>query len=450
MTGDDSGLSVLVVDDDAAILRTLLLTLKSLGCRVVGESGGEAALIAVEKQAPDLLLTDMRMEGMSGVELTAAALERRPDLVCVLMTAFASYENAVEAIKAGAYDYLPKPFSAGELEHLLRRVRDLVRLRRENVRLRQARHGWFEGLTSPAALDLQRLMDKLAQSEVSVLFQGETGTGKTSLARELHRCSARSGKPFVEVVCSAIAEPLFESEVFGHVRGAFTGAVRDRAGKFEAAEEGTLFLDEVGELSPSSQAKLLRFLEDRVIERVGDNKPLRLDVRVLAATNRDLQSLVAEGRFREDLYYRLNIFECRLPPLRERREDILPLAQRFLRQAAGEKAVPVLSGEARDALLAHAWPGNARELRNVMERALLLAEGPEVRRADLPPALQGVGGAAAVGATADEGRILTLAEVEETQIRKVLGLGVSMDKAAALLGITTVTLWRKRKELGLD
>ena len=234
------------------------------------------------------------------------------------------------------------------------------------------------------------------------------------------------------------------------MRGAFTGAVRDRAGKFEAAEEGTLFLDEVGELSPSSQAKLLRFLEDRVIERVGDNKPLRLDVRVLAATNRDLQSLVAEGRFREDLYYRLNIFECRLPPLRERREDILPLAQRFLRQAAGEKAVPVLSGEARAALLAHAWPGNARELRNVMERALLLAEGPEVRRADLPPALQGVGGAAAVGATADEGRILTLAEVEETQIRKVLGLGVSMDKAAALLGITTVTLWRKRKELGLD
>ena len=450
MTRDDSELSVLVVDDDAAILRTLLLTLKSLGCRAVGESGGEAALAAVEKQAPDLLLTDMRMEGMSGVELTAAALERRPDLICVLMTAFASYENAVEAIKAGAYDYLPKPFSAGELEHLLRRVGDLVRLRRENTRLRQARHGWFEGLTSPAALDLQRLMDKLAQSDVSVLFQGETGTGKTSLARELHRCSARSDKPFVEVVCSAIAEPLFESEVFGHVRGAFTGAVRDRAGKFEAAEEGTLFLDEVGELSPSSQAKLLRFLEDRVIERVGDNKPLRLDVRVLAATNRDLRSLVAEGRFREDLYYRLNIFECRLPPLRERREDILPLAQRFLRQAAGEKAVPVLSGETRDALLAHAWPGNARELRNVMERALLLAEGPEVRRADLPPALQGVGGAAAVGATADEGRILTLAEVEEAQIRKVLGLGVSMDKAAALLGITTVTLWRKRKELGLD
>ena len=306
------------------------------------------------------------------------------------------------------------------------------------------------GLTSPAALDLQRLMDKLAQSDVSVLFQGETGTGKTSLARELHRCSARSDKPFVEVVCSAIAEPLFESEVFGHVRGAFTGAVRDRAGKFEAAEEGTLFLDEVGELSPSSQAKLLRFLEDRVIERVGDNKPLRLDVRVLAATNRDLRSLVAEGRFREDLYYRLNIFECRLPPLRERREDILPLAQRFLRQAAGEKAVPVLSGEARDALLAHAWPGNARELRNVMERALLLAEGSAVRRDDLPPALQGVGGAASGGATADEGRILTLAEVEEAQIRKVLGLGVSMDKAAALLGITTVTLWRKRKELGLD
>ena len=445
MPGDDAELSVLVVDDDAAILRTLLLPLKSLGCRAMGESGGEAALAAVEKYAPDLLLTDMRMEGLSGVEMIAAALERRPELICVLMTAFASYENAVTAIKAGAYDYLPKPFSVGELEHLLRRVRDLVRLRQENARLRQAQSGWFEGLTSPSALGLQKLVGKLAQSDVSVLFQGETGTGKTSLARELHRCSTRSGKPFVEMVCSAIAEPLFESEVFGHVRGAFTGAVRDRAGKFEAAEGGTLFLDEVGELSPSSQAKLLRFLEDRTIERVGDNKPLRLDVRVLAATNRDLRALVAEGRFREDLYYRLNIFECRLPPLRERREDILPLAQRFLRQAAGEKELPALSGEARDALLAYGWPGNSRELRNVMERALLLAEGRSVRLVDLPPALSGA-------AAKEEGseRLLTLAELEEAHIRKVLGLGVSMDKAAALLGITTVTLWRKRKELGLE
>ncbi len=445
MPGDDAELSVLVVDDDAATLRTLPLTLNSLGCRAVGESGGEAALAAVEKYAPDLMLTDMRMEGLSGVAMIAAALERRPELICVLMTAFASYENAVTAIKAGAYDYLPKPFSVGELEHLLRRVRDLVRLRQENARLRQAQSGWFEGLTSPSALGLQKLVGKLAQSDVSVLFQGETGTGKTSLARELHRCSTRSGKPFVEMVCSAIAEPLFESEVFGHVRGAFTGAVRDRAGKFEAAEGGTLFLDEVGELSPSSQAKLLRFLEDRTIERVGDNKPLRLDVRVLAATNRDLRALVAEGRFREDLYYRLNIFECRLPPLRERREDILPLAQRFLRQAAGEKELPALSGEARDALLAYGWPGNSRELRNVMERALLLAEGRSVRLVDLPPALSGA-------AAKEEGseRLLTLAELEEAHIRKVLGLGVSMDKAAALLGITTVTLWRKRKELGLE
>ena len=436
-------LRVLVVDDDAAIGRMLLMTLKSLGCEGRSAGGGEEALGVLERWRPDVLLTDMRMDGMSGVELVAEARGRVEGLLCVVMTAFASYENAVRAIKAGAYDYLPKPFSTDELAHLLRKISELVRLRRENERLKCGEDDWFEGLTSNAALCLQALIDKLAPGDVSVLFTGETGTGKTSLARILHRRSGRAMRPFVEVMCSAIAEPLFESEVFGHVRGAFTGAVKDRPGKFETAEGGTLFLDEVGELSPSAQAKLLRFLEDRVIERVGDNKPLRLDVRVLAATNRDLRAMVAGGKFREDLYYRLNVFECAIAPLRERREDILPLALRFLARCGPD--APELPDSVRTILLAYGWPGNTRELRNVMERLALLAAGREATPGDLPPALT-----AANNAHPEEGRILTLAELEAAQIRKVLTTGVSMDVAAQLLGIATVTLWRKRKELGLD
>ncbi|MBG3878738.1 AAA family ATPase, partial [Desulfovibrio oxamicus] len=244
---------------------------------------------------------------------------------------------------------------------------------------------WFAGLTAPATLALQTLVERIAPSEATVLLTGETGTGKTALARAIHALSARAGRPFVEVTCTALAESLFESEVFGHVRGAFTGAVRDHAGKFELAEGGTLFLDEVGELSPASQAKLLRFLEDRVIERVGGTRPLRLDVRIIAATNRDLARLCREGAFREDLYYRLNVFECVVPPLRDRPDDIAPLAARLFRAASVRLGVDTGAEGAHDAvasaeglaalpqavlhaLLAHRWPGNVRELRNAMER----------------------------------------------------------------------------------
>ena len=435
-------LRVMVADDDEAIARTVVLGLKTLGCAARSAPDGKTALEGMDGEPADVLLTDMRMGGMSGVELVRETLARHPDTVCVVMTAFASYENAVEAIKAGAFDYLPKPFSVDQLEHLIRKVSTVVDLRRENRRLRKAVttaeegvEAWFRGVTSPVMLDLQRLVGKLANGEASVLFTG--------------------------VTCTALAESLFESEVFGHVRGAFTGAVRDRAGKFESADGGTLFLDEIGELSLSSQAKLLRFLEDRVIERVGDNKPLRLNVRVLAATNRDLAVMVREGRFREDLYYRLNVFECRIPPLRERRGDIEPLARRLLLRAveygekgqAGERKPPVLSEPVREALLAHDWPGNTRELRNVMDRLALLAAGREATPADLPPAFLPSADGAPETEAADfgvgHGRILTLRELEERHIRRVLGLGVSLERAAELLGVTGVTLWRKRKELGL-
>ncbi|KAF5028591.1 Regulatory protein AtoC [anaerobic digester metagenome] len=449
-------------------------------------ASAEEALALLAEHPADLVLTDVRMEGASGIDLVRETRALLPDALCVVMTAFASFENAVAAIKAGAFDYLPKPFSVEQLEHLVGKVATVVALRRENARLRAAGASdaagaggdWFAGLTAPATLALQTLVERIAPSEATVLLTGETGTGKTALARAIHARSARAGRPFVEVTCTALAESLFESEVFGHVRGAFTGAVRDHAGKFELAEGGTLFLDEVGELSPASQAKLLRFLEDRVIERVGGTHPLRLDVRIIAATNRDLARLCREGAFREDLYYRLNVFECVVPPLRDRPDDIAPLAAKLFRAASvrlgvetsvrpdaegnpgtpdtGEGLAP-LPQAVLHALLAHRWPGNVRELRNAMERMALLAAGRQPGLADLPDAVRvaaglpplGVGGLPQRG-DGDDARLPTLRELEEAHIRRVLATERNMERAAAILGITTVTLWRKRKELGLE
>ena len=367
------------------------------------------------------------------------------------MTAFASFDNAVNAIKEGAYDYLPKPFSNAQLEHVLARVSALVELKRENARLRAGAHrdDYFLGQASPSMLRLEEFVRKIGPTEANILLIGESGTGKTELARLIHARSSRAAKPFGVVNCASLSESLLESELFGHVKGAFTGAVHDHVGKLEAANHGTVLIDEVGDLSLGGQARLLRFLQEKVIERVGGTKPIQLDVRVVAATNRNLEEAVAEGKFREDLYFRLNIFECQLVPLRYRREDLSVLIERFTRELAALSnlpAIPVIPASVQKRLAEYAWPGNVRELRNVLERLVLLSRGRQMALSDLPEAVRNADQRLA-GSTPTEFK--TLKALEREQIERVLATEQSQERAATILGITTVTLWRKRKEYGL-
>jgi DNA-binding NtrC family response regulator len=448
---DHESLKILLVDDDRNIRTTLGVTLRGWGHEVADASSAAEGLEKLKSNAYDLLLTDFKLGEKNGLDLLRAAKVSRTPPVSVLMTAFASFENAVNSIKEGAFDYLPKPFSNAQLEHLLQRVSLLVKLRKENDRLRRGgREDFFSGLTSPAMTRLEEFVQKIAPTEACVLLIGESGTGKTELARQIHSRSARAAGPFAVVNCTTLAENLLESELFGHVKGAFTGATADHKGRLEAAEHGTLLIDEVGDLSLNGQARLLRFLQEKVIERVGGSAPISLDVRVIAATNRNLEEAVRERKFREDLYYRLNMFECHLVPLRFRREDLPVLIERFFREflansAAGESKS--LSDSVRERLLAYDWPGNVRELRNVLERIVLLSRGRELRLDDLPDSVRDP--ARQKGMVSGGAPLQSLAEMEREHIERVLSLEHNQERAAQILGITTVTLWRKRKEYGL-
>jgi NtrC-family two-component system response regulator AlgB len=349
-------------------------------------------------------------------------------------------------MKEGAYDYLPKPFNTAQLEHLLGKVRLLVELKTENRELKRlkARRDYFAGLTSPASRRLEEFIRTVAPTDATVLLVGESGTGKSELAKLIHEWSPRSRQRFVNVQCTALAETLLESELFGHVKGAFTGATQDKKGKLELAEGGTVFLDEIGDLPLAGQAKLLRFLQERIFERVGGNEELTVDARVLAATNKNLEEAVREGKFREDLYYRLNILEMPLVPLRFRREDIPIYLSRFLQELSPH--VPVdLPEPVRNALLSYSWPGNIRELRNALERGIMLSRGGEIKLSDLPETILGRMSAKPTGQDA----IVTLEEMEREHIRRAMERESNLEKVAESLGITTVTLWRKRKQYGL-
>ncbi|CAI3232159.1 sigma-54-dependent transcriptional regulator [Desulfovibrio legallii] len=450
--------SILVVDDDQAHRGMLRTMLRSWGYAVSEAADGDEALNLVRERAFDAVLTDVRMARMDGIHTLKSVLEYNPALPVVLMTAYSSVETAVEALRLGAYDYLVKPLDFEILRHTLRQAIEHSRLSVENRELRRqlseaaARPGILG--RSPAMLAMQETIATVAPTEATVLITGESGTGKELVARALHSGSARADKPMVTVNCAALAENLLESELFGHEKGSFTGADRRREGRFVQANGGTLFLDEIGEMPLPLQAKLLRALQEGEVQRVGSDAPLTVDVRVLAATNRDLREEVARRRFREDLYFRLNVISLEVPPLRDRGEDIPVLAAHFLERFAGRnrKSIRGFSPQAVDSLLRYAWPGNVRELENAVERAVILCNGDLITRRELPAAITEAASpeeasSAAVGALAG----LPLDELERRAIGETLRCtGDNKSEAARQLGITRATLHNKLRKYGLE
>jgi DNA-binding NtrC family response regulator len=431
---------ILIVDDEANARMALAELLRDEGYAVETAADGFKALPKLDDFAPDLVLTDLKMPGMDGLELMRKAREDDPERVVVLMTAFGSVDTAVAAMREGAADYLTKPINLDELVLVLDRSLERRRLRAETgqLRARLAETRRVQNMigSNPA---MQRVFDivlQVAPSRASVLITGESGTGKELIAEAIHEHSPRANGPFVKLHCAALAETLLESELFGHERGAFTGAQARRDGRFQQADGGTLFLDEIGEVSPSIQVKLLRFLQEREFERVGGNQTIKVDVRILTATNRDLLQAVKDGKFREDLYYRLNVVSIEVPPLRARASDIPLLATHFLRKYAGENGKE-LAGFAEDALACltrYAWPGNVRELENAVERAVVVARGGVIRVEDLSPA---IAAARPKGDGAPHVPGATLADLERYAIIKTLEhTGGSTSKAAAMLGIS--------------
>ncbi len=453
--------TVLIVDDEKNYPLILSEVLKEEGYATLTANSGQEALSILAHSDVDLVLTDMKMPVMDGIELLEQIKARDPELPVIMMTAHGTVEKAVEAMQKGAYNYILKPFENERLILYVKKACALYQMVKENRRLRHAvevqyRFGNIIG-RSRAMRDVFATIEKIAPASATVLLEGESGTGKELVAKSIHFNSPRSNKPFVAVNCSALAENLLESELFGHERGAFTGAVSMKKGRFELAEGGTLFLDEIGELSANLQVKLLRVIQERTIERVGGIRPIPVDIRIIAATNRSLKRETEAGRFREDLYYRLNVLHLVLPPLRKRTEDIPPLVEHFIQKYSAERKgqVPVTDVEQDVYRLfyEYSWPGNVRELENVIERALVLCPGPTIRVADLPRQfrqhsdhtlpLEGI----APDAKLSE----TLSQVEKMMIERALKMsGNVQSRAAKLLGIGKSGLNQKIKKFKLD
>ncbi len=445
--------AILVVDDDPDMREMVHDMLKDRGHQVTTAGSGQDALKTLAEGDYAVVLTDLRMKGMQGLELLTEIKRTYPDINVILMTGFGSVETAVEAMKHGASDYITKPVKKDDLVRVIERVVREAALRREVSRLRKEVHREYSfhqilGKSKPmqAVFDL---IKRVADSPTNVLITGESGTGKELVAKAIHFNSDRKDAPFIPVNCAAIPEQLLESELFGHMRGAFTDAKFDKRGLFEEAQKGTLFLDEISELPLMLQAKLLRAIQEKEIRRVGANKPVPVDVRIIAATNLNLGEEVKAKRFRDDLYYRLNVIELKLPPLRDRREDIPLLVDAFLKKCgdARGKAVKGVSEAGLAMLMDYAWPGNVRELENVIERAVTLSRGEKVTPDDLPPAVQGARGDRRVLDEAAE-KTLPLHEIEKEYIKKILEkMGGNKYQAAHALGIDRKTLYRKLAEI---
>src|SRR5574341_487165 len=449
---EDTG-AILVVDDEPEMRELVCEILRERGHRVRVASDGREALKQLAEEETALVLTDLRMKGMQGLELLAEIKRSLPDTSVILMTAFGSVETAIEAMKQGATDYLIKPVKTEDLVRVTERAVREAALRREVQRLRREVHKEYSfhqilGKSKPMR-DVFDLIRRVADSPTNVLITGESGTGKELVAKAIHYNSDRRDAPFVPVNCAAIPDTLLESELFGHMKGAFTDAKADKRGLFEEAQKGTLLLDEISELPLMLQAKLLRVIQEREVRRVGSTRAVPVDVRIIAATNVLLTEEVKARRFREDLFYRLNVIEIRMPPLRERREDIPLLVEAFLRKcaAASHKELRGMTESALAMLIDYPWPGNVRELENVIERAVTLARGEKIVPDDLPPAIRGARGERRV---IDEGaeRVLPLQEIEREYILRILEkTGGNKYQAAQVLGIDRKTLYRKLAEI---
>jgi two-component system, NtrC family, response regulator AtoC len=443
---------ILIVDDEVNARTALAELLRDDGYAVEIAADGFKALPKLDEFAPELLLTDLKMPGIDGIELMRKATERDPECVCVVMTAFGAVDTAVKAMRAGAADYVTKPVNMEELSLVLAREIERRRLRAEagSLRAQLAERRQITNMigSSAAMQNVYETVLQVAPSRASVLLTGESGTGKELVAAALHQHSPRAKGPFVKLHCAALAETILESELFGHERGSFTGAVGRRDGRFQQADGGTLFLDEIGEISPAIQVKLLRFLQEHELERVGGNQTIKVDVRVVAATNRDLKKLVADGKFREDLYYRLNVVAIEMPALREHASDVPLLAMHFLKKYAQEngKTIDGFTDDALVRLAAYAWPGNVRELENAIERAVVVCRGNLIGPGELAPAIaraveqRGPAGMPAIPGAA-------MAELERYAILKTLEhTGGSTSRAAEILGISPRKIQYKLRE----
>ena len=443
-------MNVLVIDDDTTLRRTLRTSLESFGHEAAEARDSHQALEALGRRTFDAALLDLRLAEEQGLDLLPRLLALAPGLHVVIVTAYATIETAVEAMRRGAFDYLPKPFTPDQLRLMLDRIARVRRLQSQVDELEERVRAVVPEIdlqtAEPSMREALEVAFKTAASEATILLRGESGTGKGVLAQAIHARSPRSTGPFVTVHCPSLSAELLESELFGHVQGAFTGAIRDTVGKASMAEGGTLFLDEIGDLPLALQPKLLRLLQERCYERVGEARTRASNIRILAATNHALEEEITAGRFREDLFYRLNVIEVTLPPLRQRAADILPLAQHllnfFVRQSG--KAIAGFADPVRDSILRYPWPGNIRELRNVVERGVILASGPLVELHHLPAQLGNP-------APLDQGKDapVTLDQIEAEHIRRTLAATATIEEAAALLGIDPSTLYRKRKRYGI-